>query len=369
MNRQVHRALALTAVVAGAMLAAGCGTAVPPASRQSTRAAPPTPSLDTSLVTAAGTWAVAVLGGSAARHNNFWQLFGGLVLAAAGQSLITAFRPSQNLTFTPLTETRTAGQAWSALSPVGAAIASAPDALAMDPASGRLLAVLASGTVTQATPGYSTWTTLTSRRVLAATPPGRHCGLKALTAASFTWSRTPLLGGICARPGTAGIFAAAHGTWQAAGPAIPAALARQDITVLRLTRTAQQTVALLAAGSGSAASLVTAWSADNCAHWTLSPPFPLHGAALTSASFGADGTAAVVLTGDQGETITGPAQRWRKLPALPPGTATLAAGPQGAISALAVHRTRLTIWQAFPGRATWTKAQTISVPIQFESSG
>ena len=389
MNRQVHRAVALTAVVAGAMLAAGCGTAVPPASRQSTRAAPPTSSLDTSLVTAAGTWAVAVMGGSAARHNNFWQLFirpagstrwklvtppgtadnGGLVLAASGQSLITAFRPSQNLTFTPLTETRVAGQAWSALSPVGAAMASAPDALAMDPASGRLLAVLASGTVTQAAPGYTTWTTLISRRVLAATPPGRHCGLQALTAASFTWSRTPLLGGICARRGTAGIFADAHGTWQAAGPAIPAALARQDITVLRLTRTAQQTVALLAAGSGSAASLVTAWSADNCAHWTLSPPFPLHGAALTSASFGADGTAAVVLTGDQGETITGPGQRWRKLPVLPPGTATLAAGSQGAISALAVHRTRLTIWQAFPGRATWTKAQTISVPIQFESSG
>ncbi len=141
------------------------------------------------------------MGGSAARHNNFWQLFirpagstrwklitppgtadnGGLVLAAAGQSLITAFRPSQNLTFTPLTETRTAGQAWSALSPVGAALASVPDALAMDPASGRLLAVLASGTVTQATPGYSTWTTLTSRRVLAATPPGRHCGLQALS--------------------------------------------------------------------------------------------------------------------------------------------------------------------------------------------
>ena len=128
MNRQIHRALALTAVVAGAMLAAGCGTATPPASRQAARAAPTTPALDTSLVTAAGTWAVVVMGGSAARHNNFWQLFirpagstrwklvtppgtadnGGLVLASAGQSLITAFRPSQNLTFTPLTETRTA---------------------------------------------------------------------------------------------------------------------------------------------------------------------------------------------------------------------------------------------------------------------
>ena len=81
-------------------------------------------SLNTAVVTAAGTWAVAVMGGSAAQHNNFWQLLirpagstrwklvtppgtadnGGLVLAGAGQALIAAFRPSQYLTYTPLTE-------------------------------------------------------------------------------------------------------------------------------------------------------------------------------------------------------------------------------------------------------------------------
>ena len=36
---------------------------------------PVTAPLSTSLVTAQGTWAVAVMGGSAAAHNNFWQLF------------------------------------------------------------------------------------------------------------------------------------------------------------------------------------------------------------------------------------------------------------------------------------------------------
>ncbi|HYX60671.1 MAG TPA: hypothetical protein VE888_16885, partial [Streptosporangiaceae bacterium] len=34
-----------------------------------------TASLSTSLTTAQGTWAITVMGGSAASHNNFWQLF------------------------------------------------------------------------------------------------------------------------------------------------------------------------------------------------------------------------------------------------------------------------------------------------------
>jgi hypothetical protein len=386
MSSQIYRALALTAV-AGATVAAGCGT-VPPASRQAARAAPPAPSLNSALVTTAGTWAIAVMGGRSAQHNNFWQLFirpagstrwklvtppgtadnGGLVLASAGRSLIAAFRPSQNLTFTPLTQTRTGGQAWSALSPVTARLASAPDALAMDPASGRLLALLASGAAAQAAPGDTRWAALTSRRALAATAPGRRCGLRALTAATFTLSGTPLLGGSCASPGTVGIFAETQGAWQAAGPAIPAALARQDIAVLRLTQTPQQTVALLQAGSGPAASLLAAWSTDSGGHWALSPPLPLNGAAVTSTSFGAAGAAAVVLAGNRGQIITSAGSHWQTLPALPPGTVTLAAGP-GAISALAVHRARLTIWQPSPGSATWVKAQTIDVPIQFGSSG
>jgi hypothetical protein len=62
--------------VAAAVLAlsvAACGTVT---SRGAPAAPPPPPpSLATSLVTTGGTWAVAVLGGSAAQHNNFWQLF------------------------------------------------------------------------------------------------------------------------------------------------------------------------------------------------------------------------------------------------------------------------------------------------------
>jgi hypothetical protein len=391
MNRPArHPAIAVALALAGALLAAACGSAAPASRGAAAQATLPAPPLDTSVVTAAGTWAVAVMGGSAAQHNNFWQLFirpaasdrwklvtppgtadnGGLVVAdGGGQSLITGFRPSQYLTYTPLAVTTNGGQAWSSLGPLSAALASTPDALAAGPGSGRLLALLTNGTAELAAPGYTTWNVLASQQALAATPPGRRCGLRTLTAAAFTLSGTPLLGGTCARPGAAGIFAASGGTWRAAGPAIPAALARQDITVLRLTRTTQGTAALLAAGTGPATSLLAAWSADGAGHWTLSSQLWLNGAALTSVSFGPGGAAAIIVTGNRGEMIASAGSPWQSLPALPPGTATLAPGPGGATDALAVHSTTLTVWQLPPGGTGWAKTQVISVPIQFGSSG
>jgi hypothetical protein len=379
----------LTAVIAAVpivtLLAAGCASPPAPAP-PSTNAAAPSPLLNTSLETAAGTWATLVMGGSAADYNNFWQLFirpagstrwklvtppgtadnGGLVLAGSdGQALVTGFRPSQDLTYTPLIQTSNGGQAWSSLNPLDAALASAPDALAIKPGSGELLALTA-GAVQEAAPGYTTWTTLASRQALAATVAGRRCGLQALTAAAFSPSETPMLAGPCTRPGITGIFTQADGTWQTAGPAVPSALAGQKITVVRLTRTGPDLAALLTAGSGSAGSVLAARSADG-SHWTLSPPLPLHGTTLTSASFGPAGTAAVI-AGNRGEIITGPGARWQPLPTLPAGTAALAPGPGGAADALAVHRATLTIWQLPPGGTTWARAQVINVPIPYGSS-
>src|SRR6185437_13166255 len=106
-----------------------------------------------------------------------------------------------------------------------------------------------------------------------------------------------------------------------------------------------------------------AWSAGNGGRWALSPVIGLHDAELTSASFGAGGAAALVLTGNRAETITGPGAAWRSLPALPAGTATLAPGPAGGFDALAVHRTRLTVWQLGPGTAAWRATQAMNVPV------
>lgn len=378
------RSIAAALTAAGMLLAAGCGSPAPPATTAST-AKPGATSLNTSLTTAAGTWAVVVMGGSAAQNNNFWQLFsrpagatawtlvtppgtadnGGLVLAADGaRSLITAFRPSQALAYTPLIETGDSGQAWSSLDPLDAALASTPGSLTVGPASAPLVALTTGGTAELATAGYTSWKTLTSTRELASTPAGQRCQPQALTAAVFTSTGAPLLAAACARPGTAGLFTRLDGIWQAAGPSLPAALARQDVTVLRLTQTAGGVAALLDAGSR----LIAAWSADNGSHWTLSPPLPPSGGgARYSVSFGPGGTAAIVQAGGRGETIT-PGGHWHQLPALPAGTATLVPGADGSTTALAVDGATLSVWAVPPGAVRWEKTQVIKVPIQFGSS-
>jgi hypothetical protein len=384
--RRRHSAAVGLVILPAVLLAAGCGGA-PATPPPVTQAAPPAASLNTSLDTAAGTWAAVVMGGSAAQYNAFWQLFirpagstrwrlvtppgtadnGGLVLAGgSGLALVTGFRPSQDLTFSPLIQTSNGGQAWSSLDPLDAALASTPDALAVNPAGGQLLALLTGGTVQAAAPG-ATWQTLASLRPLAATPAGQRCGLTALTAATYTPAGIPVLAGNCARPGTAGIFAAGDGTWQAAGPVIPAALAGQPITVARLTRAAQGISALLTAGSGPGTSLLAAWSADG-SHWTVSPPLALHGATVISASFGPGGTTAIITSGRHGQSIAPGGSSWLPLPALPSGTAALAPGSGGITDALAVHGGTLTVWQHGPGDATWTTIQVINVPIPYGSS-
>ena len=59
---------------------------------------------------------------------------------------------------------------------------------------------------------------------------------------------------------------------------------------------------------------------------------------------------------------------WQLLPALPPGTAALAAAASGTADALAVHWTTLTVWRLASGHGSWTRAQVLSVPIQYGSS-
>jgi hypothetical protein len=370
-------------LIAVAVLSAGCGSAARQPAAPVGPAQPP--SLATSLVTASGTWAVAVMGGSAASHNNFWQLFvrpagtgrwrlatppgvasnGGLVVASLGAgSVVAGFRPSQELSFSPLATTHDNGAAWTP-GLLDAALADVPDALAAAPGSGRLLALLTSGGAELSGPGGTAWTRLATRRALA----GGRCGPDRLTAAAFSPSGVPLLAASCAHPGTAGVFAYAGGAWHPAGPALPASYARQKVTVLRLTTTSGTTMALLAAGTGSAARLLAASSTGSGAHWALSQPLPLHSARLTSASFGPGGAVAIVLTGGRGETIIGAKGAWRPLPALPPGTVTFASGLAHGWDALAVHRTRLAVWRLAPGGATWDATQTINVPVGFGSSG
>ncbi|MGP7996665.1 MAG: hypothetical protein ACLPKI_04925 [Streptosporangiaceae bacterium] len=381
-----RRATVGSLLLAGAVMAAGCGSRASQSAAPTAPAGPP--SLATSLVTASGTWAVAVMGGSAASHNNFWQLFvrpagtaswrlatppgvasnGGLVLAGlSAGSVLAGFRPSQDLSYSPLATTRDNGAIWSP-GLLDAALADVPGALAASQSSGRLLALLADGTTDLSAPGGTAWRTLATHRALAASTAGTRCGLVSLTAVAFSRSGDPLAAGSCARRGTAGIFSYANGSWHNAGPALPAVYAHQAITVLALSTTGGATVALLEAGAGSAARLLAVWPGGG-GHWVLSRALRLDRATPTSASPGSDGSVAVILSDGHAVAITRPGGSWRPLPVLPPGAATLTPGPSGGWTALAVHRAQLTVWQAAPGSRAWASTQVIKVPIPYGSSG
>ncbi|HEX2743223.1 MAG TPA: hypothetical protein VHO07_02170 [Streptosporangiaceae bacterium] len=373
-------------VLACAGLAAGCGSgsqkAAGSGSSSGTASAPTVAvPLSTSLVTAQGTWAIAVMGGAAASENNFWQLFvrppaasqwslvtppgvadnGGLVAAGTGTSLIIGFRPSQNLAYSPLAASTDTGKDWTP-GLLDADLANDPGALAVDP-SGQALALLQDGTIegapTAGAAAAGKWSQLTTRHALAASAPGRSCGLQALTAVSFGQNKTPMAAGNCERPGVAGVFTDASGTWQAAGPTLPAAYRGDQVQVLGLAATSGGNVALLLAGH----SLLAAWSTGT--HWTV--PAPVAVGTLRAAGFGTGGSAWLLLSGGRAETISGPGGSWQALPAVPPGTATLAPGPGGAYDALAVSGSKLTVWRLTKG--AWATVQLIKVPIEYGSSG
>jgi hypothetical protein len=421
-------------VAAALIAAAGCGTsATGGAAAVAPAAAPP---LALSLADAGGTsWAVVEMGGRRAQHENFWQVFvrpggtpawrlatpagvadnGGLVVASPGAgTLLAGFRPSQDLTFSPLAVTSDAGARWAPAGPVSPGLSDAPGALAAGPGD-RLIALTDGGGVDLGRGSGTRWTRLASTRGLAATAAGRACGLGGVTAAAFAADGAPLLGGTCGKHGVAGIFAWRGGTWRAAGPALPAALAGRDVSVLRLgsvsmraarvalgsgtatapgpaaTSTARSggsaassggsaadgladggTVAVLAVGRGATAGVVVAWSAGGGSGWRLSPVLAAGSLRVRSASLWPDGSAGLVLSGRHGErgaTIAGPGGSWAVLPALPAGVATLAPGADGGVEALAVQPGTMRAWRLRGGVAGWSAFQQVRVSIPYGSSG
>jgi hypothetical protein len=386
MNPRVVRRVLAIACAGLVALVAGCGTQSAPATTPSLRVQ--TAPLSTSLVTAQGTWAVTVMGGSAASENNFWQLFvrpagasrwslvtpggvadnGGLVAASGtgGTSLLVGFRPSQDLSFSPLATSADTGKNWTP-GLLDAALADVPDAMAVAP-SGRTLALLSDRSIEAgATAGAATagqWSRLTTLSALAATAPGRECGLVAVNAVSFGPNNVPMAAGSCVRRGVAGVFAETGGAWQAAGPVLPAGFGGDQVQVLGLTTTKEGNAALLLAGD----ELLAAWSDGG--RWAVSGPVAASAGdkqGVSASGFGAAGSVWVLAGDGRAETISGPGSAWQALPSAPAGTATLAPGTgSGGYDALAVAGSRLTVWQLNAG--AWAKTQVINVPIQYGSS-
>lgn len=396
-RRRVLGGLAAAGLVAAGI--AGCGSSPAPGVAQ--QAAPAAPPLVTSFAGGTGPgWAIVEMGGSAAREDNFWELFarqpgstawrlatplgvadnGGLVVTGTGNgSLLTGFVPSQDLEFSPLAASGDGGAKWTSGSPVNPGLAAVPDALAGGPGD-NLIALTRSGAKLSQNLGAS-WRSLASTKTLGATPPGRACAVTGLTAvalASWAWAGspgtdpgTPMVGADCGRPGVAGIFEETAGYWRAAGPArsaLPASLRREDVEVVRLAATSAGVVALLRAGTGPDASVVAAWTPTSGTAWKVSPPLRLGSRRLLSTTVGPGWAVGVTLSGGRGETLTGPdATAWRALPALPKWAATLALGASGAVDAIAAHGGTFQDYRL--GVAGWGLAQTVKVTIPYGSSG
>jgi hypothetical protein len=308
--------------------------------------------LATSLTTARDAWAIVPMSTDPA----FWQVFarpvsaadwklvtppgvadnGGLVAAGSGGAVTVAVRPSQDLTFSPLAVSSDGGQ-W-ATGLLDADIASTPDALASD--GPHLAALLNNGAIMTSSDGGAAW------RTLASGPPG-------VDAVSFGAAGTLLAAGTPTGTGT-GLFAYRGGRWT------PVTLPTAG-HVVRLTGDAT----LVSRGR----QLMAVW--DTAAGWRASSSDTAAATAIVAAGELANGAAWVLLSGGGAAVASGPGQGWRVLPRVPRGTSVLAAGPDGTVDALAVHRGDLDVWRLPAGSssgAAWRRVQTISVPIQYGSS-
>ncbi len=374
MSRARAAAAAAAAIAATAGLAlAGCSAG------QSARpggpaAAPPPIGLATAAAGGSGAaWATLPVPGPAGTTTAYWQLLvrpagravwrlatppgvadnAGLVVAGPpGGSLTVAFVPADLLTFTPLAVTGDGGAHWSqGLLPER--LAGRPDALSTLPA-GALIAVTARAAEVSG-PSGARWRPLVTEAALAASPAGRACGLRSLTAAAAPGG-VPLLAGDCARPGRVGLFRRVGPGWALADIALPAALRTARVTVLRLLTVSGGVAALLAADGRSGTVLLAATSGSGSG-WTAGPPIAVGHTAARFASAGPGGQWGVALANSRAVLI-GP-RTARYLPGRLPG-ADATVVPGGPVSALVPGTGTVSVWELSGGG--WRRRQTVGIP-------
>lgn len=376
----------------GPALLAGCGR-----TGTGTASSPPPPSapLPTAVAGPGGTWATVAVGDGGGQAASFWQLLyrpngsgswvddvdatatatnGGIVLAATPTGVLAGVRPSQNLTFSPVVETRTAGRSWIdgvlpgglsttpqalAAAPAGAPVGDSPvrSALLGAPGPGQQIVTTASG--------LTTWTRTATAREVGGTDAG--CKLTGLDTIAYM-GPTLVAGGPCATPGVVGLFEVGGATPAPIGPPVPPGVAA---TVLALSPATGHLSALLEWGGPGQLSLSSASSAADLHSWSASSPLAL-GPATTVDSVTADAGAFLVLADRSGRpelySVGSGAQGWRRLPAPPAGTATVAPLPGGTLSALTTSGTTVSSWDLLSGASAWVEGQTINVPVLFGSS-
>jgi hypothetical protein len=385
---RTRRALAAGALAAAVALAlAGCGSAG--SSSVSGAAAKQTVSMATSVATSADTWAVLPMSADPA----FWEVFvrsgnsatwnlvtppgvadnGGLVVAASGaSSLAVAFRPSQDLLFSPLAATANSGASWSAGPPLDAAVAASPDAFAAYGAS--LVALLTDGAVETSADSGTAWSVIAKPGAIAASAAGKGCGgAVRVTSVSFGLATVGavttdvLAGGTCGTGGAAALFSYSPSTgWQRVSLPVAGQLVRFS-GGMALVQGKSGLSALWRDFGWYAYAPLAGTPQPAPTNWSPPAALPVSSPVIASGTLALGGMW-VLLPGGRAATIGGPGQQWTLLPPVPAKTTVLAGGPDGATDALAVSGATLTVWRLAPKATVWQKVEAVSVPIQVGSS-
>lgn len=345
----------------------------------------------TSVATGAETWAVLPMSDPA-----FWEVFvrsansaswklvtppgvadnGGLVASPSGaSSLAVAFRPSQDLVFSPLAATADGGASWSAGPPLEAAVAASPDSFAAYGA--KLVALLTDGAVETSGDAGATWSVIAKPGAIAASAAGKGCGgAVRVTSVSFGLATIDpagmnvLAGGTCGASGGGALFSYSPGPgWQRVSLPVAGQLVRLTGAMALVQGKAGLSALWRGTGWYAYAPLASSGTPQPApTNWTGAATLPLS-SPITASGTLAPGGAWVLLSGGRAATIAGPGTQWTLLPPVPAKTTLLAAGPDGATDALAASGTTLTVWRLAPRATVWQKVEAIGVPIQVGSSG
>ncbi|HEX3512760.1 MAG TPA: hypothetical protein VHT26_02020 [Trebonia sp.] len=343
----------------------------------------------TSIATAADDWAVVPMSSDPA----FWEVFerasnsgtwrlvtppgvadnGGLVASAgAATSLTIAVRPSQDLLFSPLAATANGGASWSTGGPINAAVAASPGAFAAD--GSHLAALLSDGTIETSSDAGASWSPLAKPGAIAASPAAKGCGgAVRVTSLSFGMTSSQVLaGGTCGTSGTTAIFSSDSTGWQRESLPVAGPLVRLGGGTALVDGKAGLTELAYGFGWYAYAPLSGATPPTTPSGWDASAALSASGQVTASGTLPAGGSW-VLLSGGRAATVEGPsattsAAKWTLLPPVPARTTVLAAGPGGAVDALAASGTTLTVWQLAPKATAWSKVQAINVPVQTGSS-
>jgi len=347
--------------------------------------------LTSSVSTSSATWVAVPMGHLDDPLNTFWELFslprggarwslatprgmadnGGLVAAVgAGRSALIGIRPSNQLHFSSVNSTRDLGTSY-AVGALPRGLIDRPDALATSTRNSRLALVAPREEVLSSSGRLSTWSALLTAGAAAKQPSSAACRLTSLDAVAFDSSGEPLVGGACNRPGAVGLYDLSGNSIRPQQVHLAAAMTHDTITVLRLDRQGSSTAALLLARRGHRQTVVAVVRAAPGRSWQAGAPYPLAAGQQIRATSSSPAGYGMLLSSPDGRLayVEQTAAGWTRLPSLPAATSAVVTPAGQPPQAITVKGSIFGAWRYDPAERRWRHVQSISVPIQYGSSG